>query len=58
MSIRKQAISLLKTFTQRDRDKLKAMLDKGIVCYTDYAIQHHLDPYQFSAELKAILGGD
>ena len=58
MSIRKQAILLLQAFSKEDKDKLKVMLDKGIICYTDYAIQHHLDPYQFSAELKAVLGGD
>lgn len=58
MSIRKQAIILLQSFTEKDKLKLKAMLDRGILCYTDYAINHHIDPYQFSAELKAILGGD
>lgn len=58
MSMRKQAISLLRTFSNKDRLKLKAMLDRGIVCYTDYAIQHHMDPQQFSAELKAVLGGE
>ena len=56
--MRKQAISLLRTFSNKDRLKLKAMLDRGIVCYTDYAIQHHMDPQQFSAELKAVLGGE
>ena len=58
MSIRKQAILLLQTFSEEDKKKLKVMLDRGILCYTDYAIQHHIDPHQFSAELKAILGGD
>lgn len=58
MSIRKQAINLLKQFNKNDRDKLKVMLDRGIICYTDYALAHGIDPYMFSAELKAVLGGD
>lgn len=58
MSTRKQAIILLKQFSKNDKAKLKTMLDRGILCYTDYAVSHGIDPYIFSAELKSILGGN
>lgn len=56
MEVRKVAVQYIKTLNSEQKSKLKTMLNHGIVCYADYARKNNIEPVNFTAELKTILG--
>lgn len=57
METRVAAINYLKSRSEKDREKIKVMLEHGIICGADFARQNGLDPQLFSDELKLVFKG-
>ena len=57
METRIAAINYIKSLSLKDKEKIKSMLSKGIICGADFARQNGLDPQLFSNELKSVFGG-
>lgn len=54
MSIREIAVKYIKSLSQPERNALKNMVEKGLVCCHSYAKKHNLTPEMLTNELKAI----
>lgn len=57
MEVRQIAINFIKTLSSNDKEKLKVMLNHGIICGSDYAKQNGIEPIQLTEELKLIFEG-
>ena len=57
MDIRQIAIGYIKTLSLDERNRVKDMLDHGIICGADYARMNGVAPTELSRELKLIFGG-
>lgn len=52
--LREKAIEYIKGLNERERGKLKTMLENGITCCVGYAKDLNLDVNEFNAELRRI----
>jgi|GEM_PF-5930892 len=57
MEMRTAAISFIKTLSETDREKIRDMLSRGVVCGADFARMQGIDPMLFNEELKLVFGG-
>lgn len=57
METRVAAINYIKTLSENDRQKVKEMLSRGIICGADWARQNGINPMLFSDELRLVFGG-
>jgi len=58
METRVAAIDFIKSLSKTDKEKIKTMLEHGIICGADYARQCGLNPQLFSDELKEVFKGE
>jgi len=58
MKPREIAVAYIKSLNIIERNHLKTMLDHGIICGTDWAISHEIEPKQLTDELKKIFRGE
>ena len=57
MEVRKVAIQYIKMLSPEQKNKLKTMLNHGIVCCADYARKNNIEPCELTKELIEIFGG-
>lgn len=55
--IRVIAVNFIKKLKDTEKEKLKVMLNHGIVCGADFARENEIEPYQLTHELKLIFEG-
>lgn len=55
--IRQIAINFIKTLSLADKEKIKTMMNHGIICGSGYAIENDIEPIQLNEELKLMFGG-
>lgn len=55
--IRQIAINFIKTLSSDDKEKIKIMMNHGIICGSGYAIKNDIEPIQLNEELKLMFGG-
>lgn len=53
--VRENVIKFIKGLNQKERKKLKVMLDNGITCCVGISKDLNIDPEEFNAELRRIL---
>ena len=58
MEIRNVAIAYIKQLPSIYKEKLKNMVEHGVICGADFAKQHDITPEQLTNELKLIFKGE
>lgn len=57
MEVRKVAVQYIKMLNLEQKRKLKTMLNHGIICCSDFAKKHNIEPVELTRELKEIFRG-
>ena len=58
MEIRNVAIAYIKQLPSIYKDRLKNMVEHGIICGADFAREHEITPEQLTNELRLIFKGE
>ncbi len=59
MEMRNIAIAYIKQLSSiKEKERLKSMVEHGVICGSDFARKHDITPEQLTNELKLIFKGE